>query len=304
MTARSRARGARRVRAQFRRTVAAGPRDRPGICLRHQLERVDRRPVHPRQHAAPRHRAGDVRRRVRRGIQSRHRADERRPRRQLLLPDDRRTSGATRGHARSRRSSPGRSRSTAASTTGRRVQPEYRDTDRRPRSSGPSRLGQDLHYVNTTGATTSWPRRSASTHTAVSSMFGPQDKLTSPAEPNWMLLFIDADQNPKTGWLGYDLVANRQVPRLVRTTVVERNIGGRYDWGSPVELPFRVAGQRAGARDPPRGRSASPRCRPRSTSNGPTTLQQTGDWSDFTLNGDAAPNDRYNFRAKFQASLP
>jgi hypothetical protein len=27
-------------------------------------------------------------------------------------------------------------------------------------------------------------------------------------------------------------------------------------------------------------------------------LQQTGGWSDFTLNGDAAPNDRFNYRAK------
>ena len=27
---------------------------------------------------------------------------------------------------------------------------------------------------------------------------------------------------------------------------------------------------------------------------------QTGEWSDFTLNGDAAPNDRFNYRAKLQ----
>jgi len=26
-------------------------------------------------------------------------------------------------------------------------------------------------------------------------------------------------------------------------------------------------------------------------------IQQTGDWSDFTLNGDAAPDDRFNYRA-------
>jgi hypothetical protein len=26
-------------------------------------------------------------------------------------------------------------------------------------------------------------------------------------------------------------------------------------------------------------------------------IQQTGEWSDFTLNGDAAPNDRFNYRA-------
>lgn len=30
-------------------------------------------------------------------------------------------------------------------------------------------------------------------------------------------------------------------------------------------------------------------------------IQQTGDWSDFTLNGDVAPNDRFNFRAIFKA---
>ena len=29
-------------------------------------------------------------------------------------------------------------------------------------------------------------------------------------------------------------------------------------------------------------------------------IQQTGDWSDFTLNGDAAPNDRFNYRAKLE----
>jgi hypothetical protein len=27
-----------------------------------------------------------------------------------------------------------------------------------------------------------------------------------------------------------------------------------------------------------------------------------GDWTDFTLNGDAAPNDRFNFRALFKSS--
>ena len=41
-------------------------------------------------------------------------------------------------------------------------------------------------------------------------MFARTDKLTDRDEPNWMLLFIDADSNHKTGWLGYDLVVNRQ----------------------------------------------------------------------------------------------
>jgi len=30
-------------------------------------------------------------------------------------------------------------------------------------------------------------------------------------------------------------------------------------------------------------------------------IQQTGEWSDFTLNGDVAPNDRFNYRALLEA---
>jgi hypothetical protein len=29
-------------------------------------------------------------------------------------------------------------------------------------------------------------------------------------------------------------------------------------------------------------------------------IQQTGEATDFTLNGDAAPNDRFNYRASFR----
>ena len=32
------------------------------------------------------------------------------------------------------------------------------------------------------------------------------------------------------------------------------------------------------------------------------SIHQTGEWSDFTLNGDAAPNDRFNYRAKFHTA--
>ena len=31
-------------------------------------------------------------------------------------------------------------------------------------------------------------------------------------------------------------------------------------------------------------------------------IQQTGQWSDFTLNGDVAPNDRFNYRARLGTS--
>jgi hypothetical protein len=28
-------------------------------------------------------------------------------------------------------------------------------------------------------------------------------------------------------------------------------------------------------------------------------LRETGEWGDFTLNGDTAPNDRFSYRARF-----
>ena len=81
-----------------------------------------------------------------------------------------------------------------------------------------------------------------------------------------------------------------------RQTVVERNIGGRYAWGSPVEVPIRVAGNEMELAIPRRslGIAALPATIDFKWAD---NIQQTGDWSDFTVNGDAAPNDRYNYRA-------
>lgn len=120
--------------------------------------------------------------------------------------------------------------------------------------------------------------------------------VTSSSESNWMLLFIDVDQNPKTGCLGYDFVVNRVNVRT-QTTTIERNLGG-YHWGMPQDIPCRVVGNEL--------ELAISRTLLGLT-NLPAALdfkwadniQQTGEASDFTLNGDAAPNDRFNYRAKF-----
>ena len=38
-----------------------------------------------------------------------------------------------------------------------------------------------------------------------------KDALTPHTGRNWMLLLIDADQNPDTGWYGYDYLINQRV---------------------------------------------------------------------------------------------
>ncbi|MEI2723002.1 MAG: hypothetical protein V9H26_05510 [Verrucomicrobiota bacterium] len=48
-----------------------------------------------------------------------------------------------------------------------------------------------------------------------------KDALTPHTGANWMLLLIDADQNPDTGWYGYDYVINQSVVDD-RTTTIQR----------------------------------------------------------------------------------
>jgi hypothetical protein len=112
---------------------------------------------------------------------------------------------------------------------------------------------------------------------------------------NWMLLLIDTDTNPKTGWLGYDVVINRSGVSST-TTTIEQNVDGQYRWQRPVSIEYRAAGNQLELAIP---RAAL------NVSAWPPILDfkwadnsvQTGEAVDFTLNGDVAPNDRFNFRA-------
>ena len=123
------------------------------------------------------------------------------------------------------------------------------------------------------------------------------EPLTPHTGPNWMLLFVNADGNATNGWLGYDFVVNRRGVEA-ETTWLERHESAGYQWGAPLRVSYRAHGNEL--------ELALPRAA-LGLSSGPVkldfkwadNLQQTGDWSDFTLNGDAAPNDRFNFRATF-----
>ncbi len=178
------------------------------------------------------------------------------------------------------------------------VHPEFRDTIGDPVHRDHRGWGTSLRYVNVTGRNDIVAAKVAIDEKAVSFYVRTSEKITSPAVPNWMLLFIDADSNPKTGWMGYDLVVNRKIVGH-SATVVERNIDGVYMWDSPVGVPLGVSGNELELAIP---RAAL------GIAGLPATIdfkwadniQQTGEWSDFTVSGDAAPNDRYNYRARFR----
>lgn len=115
--------------------------------------------------------------------------------------------------------------------------------------------------------------------------------LTEPDGTNWMLLWIDIDGNPKTGWLGYDIVMNH-----AGSGSVERNQDNVFAWSTTGHATWRQVGNEMevgipwltlGLKTLPRGFDFkwSDNC------------LLAHDWTDFTLNGDAAPNDRFRYRA-------
>ena len=175
--------------------------------------------------------------------------------------------------------------------------PVYRDTLGDPAHRAHPGWKNQAPFVNQTGRNDLASARVSADGKNLYCQVQTSAPLTPSGEPSWMLLFLDTDQNPQTGWFGYDYVVNRTNVRPELTTL-ERNEGNAYRWGNPVDVACRMAGNQL--------ELAIPRAALGLTSERfgidfkwADNLLQTGKWSDFTLNGDAAPNDRFNFRATF-----
>ena len=122
------------------------------------------------------------------------------------------------------------------------------------------------------------------------------EALTPHTGGNWMLLLLDADQNPGTGWHGYDYLINQRVVDG-KTTTLQRYAPDAPDgpWIEVARLDFRCAGKAL--------ELAVPR----------KLLSLQGDaftfdfhWCDnpadledpisLCVSGDSAPNRRFNYR--------
>lgn len=176
------------------------------------------------------------------------------------------------------------------------VQPEFRDTIGDPVRRDHRGWDAKVTYRNDTGrndivaAKLSWDEQTAWFYVRT------RELITPPQATNWMLLFLDADADPKTGWLGYDFVINR-----TGKGSLERNVGNDFAWFSVDTLSSFVTGNELELAIPWK---ALGRKSPAATLDfkWADNCIAEGDWTDFTINGDAAPNDRFNYRARLQPS--
>ncbi len=75
------------------------------------------------------------------------------------------------------------------------------------------------HYVDTSGRNAILQASVACDAKNIYCYVRTQSALTSFTGKNWMQLLLDADQNPRTGWNGYDYVVNSRVLSATRTTL-------------------------------------------------------------------------------------
>ena len=171
------------------------------------------------------------------------------------------------------------------------VKPEFRDT-----------LGDTIHrdhkgdgnlvYRNDTGRNDFVMCKCAYDATNLYFYVQTLAKITPWTDTNWMLLFLDTDRNLATGWCGYDHVVNLAVARDQMTTVKAWHSDR---WETVGQVPYRVDGNGL--------ELAVPRAMIGQTNSTPAfdfhwadNIQDFNDISQFGVNGDSAPNRRWNYR--------
>jgi hypothetical protein len=119
--------------------------------------------------------------------------------------------------------------------------------------------------------------------------------ITAPEGSDWMLLLIDVDANPKTGWHGYDFIVNR-ARRGDSAGILERNVGGGWKWRPVAEVPFRREGSEMHLEIPRKALGMETGHPLRFDFKWADGAPRDDEITDFIDRGDVAPNGRFNYR--------
>ena len=171
------------------------------------------------------------------------------------------------------------------------IEPEYRDTigdtlHRDHRGYG------DLVYRNDTGRNDFVILKAA--YDAQNAYFFAQtlEKISPHTDRNWMLLFLDTDQDARTGWLGYDYVVNLEVLSGTAMTVKAWRQG---KWETVGKAEYRVNGNGMELAIS-RALIGQKEKTPAFDFHWADNIQSFEGASEFGVNGDSAPDRRWNYR--------
>jgi len=151
-----------------------------------------------------------------------------------------------------------------------------------------------LHYTNDSGRNDIITCKVAVDPKMVYFYAETNNELTPHTCPNWMLLLIDADKNPRTGWFGYDYLINKSIVD-VKTTTIMRYDAKKSSWVQVAKLGYRYKGKTLELAVPRKflGLPGKAIAFDFHWCDNPADLT---DPISLCVNGDSAPNRRFNYR--------
>ena len=173
------------------------------------------------------------------------------------------------------------------------VRPEFRDTTGDTAHRDYAGWGT-INYTNSTGRNDIIRTKVAYDANNIYFYAETRAPLTSYTDTNWMLLFIDSDQNSSTGWQGYDILVNSQITSST-TTILKQTTNG-WNWTGSTQIPYKVLINRIEMAIP---RSAigqgSGQSKISFDFHWADNIQKPNDIAEFFVSGDSAPNRRANY---------
>ncbi len=171
------------------------------------------------------------------------------------------------------------------------VQPEFRDhvAETSPRDFNGA---AGLRYRNDSGRNDLALMKVARDQEQLFFYARTREPLSGPEGGRWMWLFLDTDQNPATGWEGFDWMVSHDADRE-GTAWLEKNAGG-WKWTKIRRLECAFKGNELHLAIPKAALGL-----PEKTAfdfKWADNLQAPGDVMDFYLSGDVAPEGRFKFR--------
>ncbi|MCQ6562900.1 hypothetical protein NNL21_29935 [Paenibacillus mendelii] len=175
-----------------------------------------------------------------------------------------------------------------------KVLPEYRDNIADEARRNHPGVGTSGQYVNETGRNDIISSKAAYDNHYVYFYTRTKEAITPYTDPNWMLLFIDADQNHATGWEGYDFRVNHSAASSTKTTLQASANG--TDWQDVGQVEYQVGGNEMEIEIPRQWLGLNKKDQVSLDFKWVDNRQVDNDITEFTVNGDSAPNDRFNYR--------
>ena len=176
------------------------------------------------------------------------------------------------------------------------VGPEYRDWVNDTTHRNSIGWGSAGTYTNTTGRNDFITAKVARDDTYIYFYIETAEDITPYTDPNWMMLFINTDQDYDNGWEGYDYVINMAVNSATSTTLKTTTSG--WNWtDTNTNISYQVSGSKMEIRVPRsdigQGSGSDPVAFDFHLAD---NIQVADDIIEFSVSGDSGPDRRFNYR--------